>query len=187
MIRCAQKIRQLFWLLAVTLAMSACADRLMVPGGDRQVNEHIYENKQDFLNRVGRLEKWMTEKEVFGHLNVEQKDVIRMDREEILTALYGDHQISMQDFEGVNPAAARQFLQQLYGYKLRYQDLEREHGFKHVIRYRTKEEGFDYEVIVVFHNGRLFEKPMVTGGAVKNSSSVTIFDGVRFGTFIPWL
>ena len=181
------RLLNLVLLIVCTISLSACADKLMVPGGDRQVNEHIFENKQDLMNRVGATQAGMSQPLVFSNFNVEEKDLIKISREEIMQSLFGDNRVPMSEIGTDSPVILRNFLRELYGYKLRYQNLERKHGIKDVIRYRTKEEGFDYEVTFIFHDGVLFEKPILTGGAVKNASSITIFDGIRYGTFIPGL
>lgn len=173
-------------LAVLALPLAGCADRLMVPGGDSHVNEHIFDNKQELINAVAKTKAGMSQAHVFSNFNVEEKDLTRIGREDIMRALFGDNRVPMSEVGYEDPVALRSFLRELYGYQLRYKNAEKKHGIKDVIRYRTKEKGFDYQVTLIFHNGVLFEDPILTGGAIKNASSVTIFDGIRPGGFVPW-
>ena len=174
-------------LLLLCVAITGCADKMMVPGGDKQVNEQIFSGKQDLLNRIAKVQEGMSQNHVFSIFDVEEKDLVKIGREDIMRALFGDNRIPMSELGHQDPVALRNFLRELYGYTFQYQDIKRSHGFKDVIRYRTKEKGFDYDVTLIFHNGALFEKPVLTGGAVKKAHSISIFDSIRYGTFIPGL
>jgi len=75
-------------------------------------------------------------------------------------------------------------LHALYGYRLNYKNVKRRHGFSSPIRVRTDEKGFSYAVTLIFYEGWLFEKPIVTGGVINESSSATIFDFLNLGTVV---
>ena len=161
--------------IVMLAALPACAGWAPVPGGDDKVNSGFYSGSQDFLGRVNRLRPGMKQGEVFSILGRDAGEMTKLSRAEINAALYGG---SSARFDGslVEQEQARKFLQSLYGYRLEYAEVEREHGFSSPIRVRTEEEGFKYDVLLVFQSGRLFDKPILSGGAVADSSSKTLFD-----------
>jgi hypothetical protein len=67
-------------------------------------------------------------------------------------------------------------LQSLYGYKFTFKVIEHTHGFSSPIRIRTNETGYSYIVYLIFRDNKLFERPVVSGGNVNNTSSGTLFD-----------
>lgn len=169
------------------LLLGGCADKYGVPGGDDKVNEQIFKDKQDLLNRVASIQPGMSRPHTFAILNVEEKDLVKVSRQEILTAMYGDNRLSLDGMSDHDAEALRQYLRSLEGYRLDYADVEREHGFKNPIRLKTNEKGFRYGVVLVYQNNVLVEKPILTGGAVKQSSSRTIFDYLNPGTLLGGL
>lgn len=154
------------------LLLTACAQFAPVPGGDNRVNTDHFAGPEDLITKLNQLEKGMTDMHVFELIGISVNDVTRMQRSEVVEALY-----STSSFAGTeDPDRTQWFLHSLYGYSFKYTNLEKEHGFSTPIRLRTMEEGNDYRVVLVFQGGRLFEKPILTGGPVKRSSSQTFFD-----------
>ena len=166
---------RLIAVLAALVLLPGCAGWAPVPGGDDKVNSGFYSGSQDFLGRVNRLRPGMKQGEVFAILGRNAGEMTKLSRAQINAALYGG---SSARFDGslADQEMARKFLQSLYGYSLDYAEVEREHGFSSPIRVRTEEEGFKYNVLLVFQSGRLFDKPILSGGAVDDSSSKTLFD-----------
>jgi hypothetical protein len=157
------------------LALAGCAGHAPVPGGDDRVNSDFYDSPDDFLRRVRSLHPGMTHAQVFATLGHNPAEMNKLSRAEITGALYGS---SSAQFDGTlaEQEQARRFLQSLYGYRLVYADVEREHGFSSPIRIRTEEGGFKYTVLLIFQNGILFDQPILSGGVVNDSSSRTLFD-----------
>jgi hypothetical protein len=179
-----QKIT-VFFLLAIMI--SACARGLPIPGGDRTKNEHIFDGKQDLMDRLSYLERGMSKVDVFAALNVYEKDLIQIDRKEIITALFGDNRISYENYSAGDAENLRKLMRALDGYRLEYASVEREHGFQNPYRWRTNQEGYEYAVTLIFHDDMLFEKPILTGGAVKESSSKTMIDYFVLGSLLDRL
>ncbi len=174
-----KRMKKLSLILVAALSVQmlcACADKYGVPGGDDKVNEHIFKDKQGLMDAIGPLQPGMSREHTFSVLNVEEKDLVKLNREEIITALFGDNRVSLDDMGAHDAEQMKWFLRSLTGYRLDYADVEREHGFKNPIRLKTIEEGFRYGIVLVYQNNVLLEKPILTGGAVKRSSSRTIFD-----------
>lgn len=155
--------------------LAACAGKLPVPGGDDRMNSELYSHPDDFINRVNQLRPGMSHPQVFELLQVGPERMTKLSRTEIMGALYGSHSAS---FDGslAEQERGRAFLQTLYGYRFEYVDVERDHGFASPIRVRTHENGYRYNLLMVFRNGYLFDKPVLSGGIVKDSSSRTLFD-----------
>jgi len=157
------------------LLLAGCAGRAPVPGGNDSTNEGFYKDPDDFKVRLSRLQIGMAEEEVFAQLGRYRTDFITLSRQEIVTALFGGGSLQVPG----DPAAQNALLynlQSLYGYKLEYKNVKRKLGFSSPIRVRTDESGFDYTAILIFQQGRLFEKPVISGGTVNDKSSKTVFD-----------
>lgn len=167
--------RQIILCLAALLALSACAGRAPVPGGDEAVNEKFYSSPAELQHRVNQLRPGMSHGQVFAILDRHAAELTKLSRAEIAGALYGSHNAQI-DGTLAEQERARAFLQTLYGYRLEYANVEREHGFSSPIRIRTNREGYRYTVLLVFRHGRLFDQPILFGGSVKDSSSKTLFD-----------
>lgn len=165
----------IFFAASIAVGLSACAGSLPVPGGNEQVNNKVYSSQQDLLNRVNGLQIGMSESLVLSMLNRKESDLVRLNRPEIMAALYGG---ANSGFDGTyeQQEKARAFLQTLTGFKLQYVDTEKEHGFSSPIRIKTHESGYSYTLTVVFQNGILFDKPALSGGVVDANSSKTFFD-----------
>lgn len=171
-------IRNRFCKALVVFALAGvpvgCTGVMPVPGGSETVNESFYQSEEDLLAHLNTLEKGMPQQEVFMRLGRSEDDLIRLSREEVVKALFGDHQA---DIGG-------DLVQSLYGYRLNYKVVKRKHGFSSPIRIRTDEKGFDYSVSLIFREGVLYEKPLVSGGMERGASSHTIFDYVTPGTLL---
>ncbi|MCE9508290.1 MAG: hypothetical protein K8R48_08290 [Alphaproteobacteria bacterium] len=158
-------------LMVFLLFLAGCADYAPVPGGTDAVNPSYYSTKEDFLSRLSGIDPGMPEKEVLAKMGRREEELNLLRRNEIMTALLGSSIVTFDD-----DATRENILHDLYGYKLNYKIVKRRHGFSSLIRIRTDEKGFDYTVTLIFYQGMLFEKPLVTGGIVNGSSSKTFFD-----------
>ncbi len=161
--------------LAALSFLPSCADKFPVPGGDDKTNESFYGSEEELKHLFPRLHPGMTEREVFTVLRRSKDELVQMDRDEIVSTLYGGNNAA---FTGTlqEREYARQFLETLYGYKFHFKIVEREHGFSSPIRLKTREKGYSYTMKMVFWQGHLFDKPVLAGGPVNNTSSETIFD-----------
>ena len=160
---------------------SGCASFLPVPGGNETVNESFYETKDDLLEKLEQLTVGMPQQEVFKILEHDEGQFQRLTRQEITIALLGTSNVQFQD--GIDGQTfEHNFIQTLYGFRLEYQKLKRKHGFSSPIRIRTDKKGFDYSVMLIFREGVLFEKPILSGGMVNESSSKTFFDYINPNT-----
>ncbi len=145
------------------------------------MNESFYETKDDLLSKLGNLTPGMSQQDVFKTLEHEEGQFQRLTRQEISIALLGTSNLQFQD--GMHDQTFEQnFIQSLYGFKLEYQKVKRRHGFSSPIRIKTDKKGFDYTVILIFRDNVLFEKPILSGGMVNESSSKTFFDYLNPGT-----
>ncbi len=177
---------RLFFILIVTLFISTgCAGVVALPGSDETVNKSTYKTPDDLMDRLHGLRPGMRQADVFAALGRAEKDMDRLERHEILTSLYGSSSVEFRDGK-IGQDEQSRFLQSLYGYRFNYKKVEKEHGFASLIRIRTDEDGYDYNVTLVFQNGVLFEVPIVTGGAVHKTSSKTIFDYLNPGHFLKF-
>ena len=173
--------RTFFGLLLVILSLGACAGNMPVPGGTDDVNETCFNSIADMQARVMEMTPGMPEGQVLTNLCRKKENLTRLDRREIRIALLGGDNVL---FSGMNAESDSQLIQSLYGYRLSYKSLNRKHGFTSPIRIRTDETGFSYYVTLIFRDGKLFEKPVLSGGVVNNTSSGTIFDFITPGTIV---
>lgn len=161
----------LYLCLCAIMIFAACSPKAPVPGGTNAVNENFYKSKDEFLQKLDSIHYGMSEQEVFQILNRQPRELVRLKRDEIVMALLGADNITFKD-----SLQDKDLLQSLYGYRLTYKRVKRVHGFSSPIRIRTKEDGFEYNAVLVFRDGRLFERPILTGGVVDATSSKTFFD-----------
>lgn len=176
------RILNLLSLAFAVLMLSACAGA--APGGTDTVNQKYFANALDMKDKVAKLVPGMPEEEVYAALGCKKEQLEALDRNGIRRALFGG--------EGNLPGTPEQqmeihtFLQQAYGYKLEYKDVRRKHGFSSPIRIQTDERGFAYNITMVFHSGRLLEKPVLSGGIVNDMKTQTIFDFLNPGTLLNY-
>jgi hypothetical protein len=168
-------------LLMTALLLSGCAGAL--PGGTDAVNKSYYDSNTDLENWVNSLETGMPREEVFARLGRTQKDFRRLARSEIVGVLFGgeDAGIPVHFYTDENILA---FLDSLDGYRIEYKTVKRKHGFASPIRMQTDAKGFDYSLSLIFKEGKLYQKPHLTGGQVNNSSTKTLFDYLNPGMML---
>ncbi|NBX65768.1 MAG: hypothetical protein EBQ96_02100 [Proteobacteria bacterium] len=170
-------------MLFLVLALAGCAGVAPVPGGSDSVNASYYPSPDDFKAKVGQLQPGMGEGHVLMLLGRRPEELRQLNRNEILSALYGANTMQVMDSISEREETTA-FMRQLYGYQLKYRDVEREHGFVNPLRIRTEEDGFDYTVNLIFKNGLLLEKPDLSGGVVHERSSSTFFDYLNPGSLM---
>ena len=166
---------RVIFMVLVLGGLSGCAWGLPVPGGDDKINEGFYSSEQELKDIAVQLRPGMTEQQVFMILGRTNDQLLRMDKDEIVSTLYGGGNAA---FQGTlqEREYARQWLETLYGYKLHFKVVKSKHGFSSPIRLKTREEGFSYTLKLIFWQGRLFDRPILAGGPVEETSSSTIFD-----------
>src|SRR5687768_7813690 len=119
---------KLIFLLAILALVGGCAGRLPVPGGTDTTNESFYDSREEMLKRLEGLHAGMPESVVLQKLNRREGELQKLKREEIVTALLGTSNIEFKEGFG-DQLAGSNLIQSLYGYRLDYQMVEREHGF----------------------------------------------------------
>src|SRR5688500_1133576 len=78
------------WILAVAWSsalLAGCAGKMPVPGGTDGVNHSFYDGREELLARLNTIQADMTEDEVFKALGHGRDNMIRMERNHIVTAL----------------------------------------------------------------------------------------------------
>ncbi len=154
-----------------------------VPGGSDSINGSAFSSAGDFRARVDQLQPGMGESQVFANLGRNREDMTRLGRDEIVRVLYGGSAMQLLD-NASEREDTRAFLGSLYGYRMSFRNTKKEHGFSSPIRVKTQESGYDYTVNLIFQNGILFEKPILAGGMVNDSSSRTLFDYLNPGIIV---
>jgi len=165
----------------IILNLGACAGKMPVPGGTEDVNETCFSSVADMQKRILEVSPGMPEGQVLAHLCRKKEALTRLDRREIRIALLGGDNVL---FSGMDAETDSHLIQSLYGYKLAYKSVNRKHGFLSPIRIRTDETGFNYTVMLIFRDGKLFENPILSGGIVNNVTSGTVFDFITPGTLV---
>lgn len=161
---------------AVIFFLASCANIMPVPGGSEAVNDSCFASETEFRSYISSLTPGMPETVVLKGLCRKKEDIAQIDRRDIRITLLGGDNI---DFPHNG-----HLIEQLYGYRLHYKNIKRKHGFSSPIRIQTKETGYSYTVTVIFHDGRLFTQPAVSGGPVRNTSSGTLFDFLTPGAIV---
>jgi hypothetical protein len=169
-------------LFGLPFLVLGCAGVAPVPGGGDTVNGSFYKSEDDLKTRVDSLKEGMTQAEVFAKLNRKKDDFIALGRDEIMAALYGGQQYAMSTFS--RPDHNRQYIQSLSGYKFTFKNIKRKHGVSSPISMRTHENGYHYTTTLIFKDGVLYEKPILSGGIVNASSSKTLFDYLNLGSVV---
>ena len=165
---------------AALIMISGCAGHLPVPGGESEVNSTYYESEEDFLKRLDYIYAGMHRDKVFNVLERKEGDLDKMNRNDIVRSLYGTDYVQFQEGTPEHKAGSM-FLQTLKGYRLHYKVTAREHGFSSPIRVNTEEQGYEYYLVLIFKDDRLYHEPILTGGVVHRKSSSTLFDGLNPG------
>ena len=165
----------------VIAALTACADKMPVPGGSSEVNRKCFGSIAEMQARLLEMHIGQAEGEILTKLCANRESLRRLERGEIRTALLGGPSVLFAQDNGETDA---EVIQNLYGYSMTYKQVKSVHGFTSPIRIRTDEKGFHYTITLIFRNGMLFEKPLLTGGMVNDRKSSTLFDFLTPGTFI---
>lgn len=168
-------------LTLLCLSLGACAGVAPVPGGTDAQNRPFFESGAELKRKVAELKPGMTEDEVFAHLNCPKEKLVLLDRIGIRRALFGGENAPLPGTPE-QQVEIQNFLQHAYGYRLDFKDVKRKHGFSSPIRIRTDETGFSYTVTMIFHHGKLLERPIISGGIINNANSQTLFDFLNPGT-----
>lgn len=164
----------------LSVCLSACASVLPVPGGDSTTNKDFYENELDLIDALERIQIGMSKNRVFSHLLRTEHDFQKMDRSEIIKAIYGGNNVTYGHGDS-SYGLTEEFLSTLSGYKFKFTVVKTNHGFSSPIRIRTTEHGYDYEVSLIFQHDLLIEEPIMAGGDVNRTNSGTIFDFISPG------
>jgi hypothetical protein len=171
------------FLLTAFLSLAGCAGA--APGGTETLNQTHFSSPADMKEKVALLVPGMPEEQALTTLGCRKEQLIQLDRNGIRRTLFGG--------DGTLPGTPEQqmeihtFLQHAYGYKLEYKDVRRKHGFTSPIRIQTDEKGFTYTITMVFHSGKLLEKPVLSGGIVNDTKSQTLFDFLNPGTALNFV
>jgi hypothetical protein len=165
------------------VALASCAGVAPVPGGSETVNSAYYQSADDFKTRVNTLQAGMSEDLVMDILGRQPADMQRLTRNEVVLALYGPNTMQVLDSR-TERDETHKFLKSLYGYKLEYKDVDKHLGLSSLIRMSTEESGFGYAVYLIFQNGKLVEKPEVTGGVINETTSKTLFEYISPGSLL---
>ena len=157
------------------MPLGGCTGALSLPGGDDSNNSGSYASPDALLSKLNAMQPGMAAQDVFVRLGRAPTDMNRLQKMEILQALYGSSNVQ---FSGglLGRDTQSQFLSSLYGYSLNFKSVKKDMGFSNPFRIRTDEHGYDYTVVFVFQDGKLYAPPIVTGGTVQKSSSKTLFE-----------
>lgn len=170
-------------LAMVILCVQGCAEKAPVPGGTTAVNQPYFNSGHDLKTRVDKLTPGMSEEEALKVLGIKKAQMTLLDRIGIRKALFGGENAPLPG----TPEEQMEIytiIQESIGYKLDYKDTYRKHGLSSPIRLQTDEKGVSYSVTMVFHDGALLEKPVLSGGPINDTDSTTIFDFLNPGTAI---
>lgn len=163
-------------LMAMALILPACVYVASVPGGGDTANEKVFKSADDLKARVTMLAAGMTEEDVFIALGAPRDAFTVIDPEDLWRIGLGRNVPPAVNAPGGRSAAM------LTGYRLRYKAVTRQHGLASPIRIQTAENGFNYELTLIFSDGKLLEKPVLSGGMVSETRSRTLFDYVTPAT-----
>lgn len=164
--------------LALPLALAGCAGTL--PGGTESANRKYYDGDKDLKIWMEELQPGMTMPEVMARLGRTRNDFTRLTRAEVISVLFGGRDSGIPDIFKTDEDI-QLFLESLDGYRFDYKMIKRKHGFTSPIRIQTDSSGFNYSVNIVFRNGKLYQKPILSGGKVESSNTKTIFDYLNLG------
>lgn len=181
---CAAFMMRLFGMMLtsmVCLWLAGCAGTL--PGGTETVNENLFDDTKMLQQWVDSLEPGMSKGEVFARLGRLERDFTRLDRSQIIGVIFGGEDAGIpthfRTSEEILP-----YLESLEGYRLQFRRVKRKHGIASPIRLQTNENGFDYNLSLVFKNGILYQKPFMAGGVVNDTETQTIFDYLSPGSLL---
>ncbi len=169
-------------LVLSAIFLISCAGVAPLPGGADTVNNSFEGSEVDLKQRIHDLKEGMTRQDVFDYLERDEEHFILLRRDEILTALYGTADIPVSKTKIDGPLGDRDMLKTMEGYKLVFKSVKRKVGLSSPIAIRTNENGYSYCAILVFKDGVLYEKPILSGGIVDTSATKTVFDYLSVGS-----
>lgn len=170
-------------ILVAFCALTLASCRGTLPGGNESLNKSYYNSAEDLKLWSDSLEKGMTKAEVFARLGRVQTDFKHLSRNEVITVLFGGNNTGVPVNFNLD-GDVKTFLESLEGYRLEVRSVKKRHGFTSPIRVQTDAEGYHYILDLVFKDGRLYEKPTLTGGVVQEADSKTLFDYLNPGIFL---
>lgn len=159
--------------LALMLLLGGCAGAL--PGGSDSINKSYYNSNAELEAWVESLEPGMSKAEVFARLGRVEKNFKRLTRSQIVGTLFGGEDAGIPVHFHTDESILA-FLESLEGYRIEHKNVKRRHGLASPIRLQTDAKGYDYVLNLIFKDGKLFQKPYLTGGLVNQTSTKTIFD-----------
>lgn len=159
--------------MALCLALSGCVGAL--PGGTDSINKSYYDSNADLEAWVASLEPGMSKPEVFARLGRVEKNFKRLTRSQIVGSLFGGEDAGIPVHFHTDESILA-FLESLEGYRIEHKNVKRRHGLASPIRLQTDSKGYDYVLNLIFKDGKLYQKPYLTGGQVNVTSTKTIFD-----------
>ena len=150
---------------------SGCASVNGFHSGGESTNVSMFNGVSDLEQRVASLKLGMSRAEVFTVLGVNVKSVRKLTRQEVTSTLYAGTrpEISggLEEME-----KARAFFNSLDGYSIRYRDVDEQTSFSFT-RVNKTSKGMDVAVALIFKDGKLYDKPEISGGPVNQKSSTT--------------
>lgn len=170
-----------FFIVAATIFLSGCAGTL--PGGGENTNKNFYTSEKELETWMEELQPGMSIPEVFARLGRTKNDFTHLTRSEVVSVLFGGRDSGIPAIFRTDEDIQK-FLESLEGYKFEYKSIKKKHGFTSPIRIQTDASGFNYTVNLVFRNGLLYQKPMLTGGKVAISTNRTLFDYLTPGLIL---
>jgi len=170
-----RNIVRILRLCVLSLSLNACSGVLPVPGGKNTINNEFYQSDAELKQKLSFLKEGMSIKKVFWILERRPDELKKLNRLEIIEALYGGASSPYTTGAAINPYKEIN-IKSLSGYRLNYGVIKRKHGVRSPISLRTNETGFEYSAVIIFKDDILFEEPFLSGGLIDNSSSKTIFD-----------
>lgn len=177
-------LARLFGLMLASILclwLTACAGTL--PGGTETVNEKFFADHTLFEQWVNSLQPGMSKGEVFARLGRLERDFTRLDRSQVIGVIFGGEDAGVPaQFQTQEDIL--HYLESLEGYRLHFRRVKRKHGIASPIRLQTNENGFDYQLSLVFKNGVLYQKPFMAGGVVNDIETQTIFDYLNPGSLL---
>ncbi len=158
---------------AMCLLLSGCVGAL--PGGSESINKSYYDSNADLEAWVDSLEPGMSKAETFARLGRVEKNFKRLTRSQIVGTLFGGEDAGIPVHFHTDESILA-FLESLEGFRIEHKNVKRRHGLASIIRLQTDAKGYDYTLNLIFKDGKLYQKPHLTGGQIDTTSTKTIFD-----------
>lgn len=154
-----------FIALVTLIAVSACSSVKSPEMTQKEGSLHHdkFDTKEALLDRVKSIKKSMKKDEVYELLDITEGDFRMLSRNEILLAMYGTDEVEFT--KGLD------FIRQLDGFSLDFRSIEKKTGLSSPVSMRTKQEGYEYTLVLVFKGDTLYERPIIYGGDVYDSKT----------------